>query len=99
MRRTMPRELSVFGLARATKELNTSGMELPAAMSVAPGGVQWVWSQQRVVCRSPVATVAPLCVVWSLSPFTSSERWNFSPRMSSDATKYSSHTTAKPRRQ
>jgi hypothetical protein len=67
MRRTMPRELSVFGLARATKELNTSGMELPAAMSVAPGGVQWVWSQQRVVCRSPVATVAPSCVVWSLT--------------------------------
>jgi hypothetical protein len=63
----MPRELSVLGLASATKELNTSGMELPAAMSVAP--------------------------------LTSSERLNFLPRTRSDATKYSSHTTAKPRRQ
>jgi len=93
----MPRELSVFGLARATKELNTSGMELPAAMSVAPGGVQLrVESATRRVSQSCGERGALVCVV---SPFTSSERWNFSPRMSSDATKYSSHTTAKPRRQ
>jgi len=82
----MPRELSADAEKRETSEEKTSGMEEPAAMSVAPVG------RVRVRPRGEPFRGEG-------APLTSSDSLNLAPKTSKLATKYSSQTTAKPRRQ